>query len=69
MKYYSDFQEDAAKIIGEDLDTYKAELLSLIYNYEHIEGIELDRAAIIELRTRCQKLLQACDEILEEVDY
>ena len=68
MKYYDDFKKDAGAIIGQDLDTYKMELMALIYVYEHDEVVKLGKASIIELRNRAEKLANACTEILDDTE-
>lgn len=65
-KYIQDFYSDAGAIMGQNLDTYTAELNGLIYIYNHEEGIKIEPANICELRKKAEKLVAACDFILDE---
>lgn len=63
-KYIHDFFADAGAIMGQNLDTYAGELLSLMALYKHDEGVTVLPEDIEDLKARAESLAAACDEIL-----
>ena len=65
-KYIQDFYSDAGAIMGQNLDSYTAELCALMALYKHEEGVKIEPVNIRELKAKAEKLMAACDFILSE---
>ena len=68
MKNNATFIEDVAKITSEKLDSYEGEVWSLLGIYSYHYGAQIEAQTVREALERVQKLAEALENVLTDME-